>query len=223
MEQPKIIDDKTTNYRFYHIDSKRLYPSVTTVLNYDKKEQLKGWIERVGEEEAARVSKSSSGKGTQIHSLIYEYLMNKDEKIKEMYPILFELLKPRLDVMKPIYMETPLWSDTLKIAGTTDFIGEFNGVPHIIDFKTFKVDGGEYDFSILETYYLQATAYSVMAFERFGMKIQHMKIMKICPWKYSEAVFDFDVTFNKQLLSKLVAKIKDFYKHCVVFPQITIP
>ncbi|MCX8008227.1 MAG: hypothetical protein N3A54_00830 [Patescibacteria group bacterium] len=206
-------------FRFYQTPEGKLYPSITTVLGYRKKEKLKGWVEKVGADEAERVSKRSNQKGTEIHELIYKYLIDKENLIETKYPALFEVLKPVLDLMEPEYMEISLWSDTLKVAGTVDFIGLFNKKPHIIDFKTFSVDGGEYDFDILNDYYLQVIAYSVMALERFDKKIQNLKILKINPWKYCECVHEYDITFNKQLLNMLLLRIKDFYKNVVVAPQ----
>lgn len=216
-QYPKMIFDNVTKNRYYLVGEGKLYPSITTVLKKD----LSGWRKAVGEEEADRISKMSTDKGTEIHSLIYEYLINHNNQLQVKYPDLFEILKPKLDLMKPVHMEKMLWSDALKIAGTADFIGEFGGTPYIVDFKTFSTDGGDYDHEILESYYLQATAYSVMTYERLGMKIKNLKIMKISPWKYSEAVYDFDVTFNSQLLKKLMEKIKEFYKKTVVFPQVS--
>lgn len=195
----------------------KLYPSITTVLKKD----LRAWREKVGEEEANRISKTATAKGTEIHGLIYEYLMNNSPALKESYPELFEILEPKLQLMKPMHMEIVLWSDILKVAGTADFIGLVGDIPYIVDFKTFTTDGGDYDHEILENYYLQATAYSVMAYERLGFKTKNLKIMKICPWKYSESVYDFDITFNSKLLSKLLERIKTFYKNHVVFPQVS--
>lgn len=217
MAEPKVIFDNVTKNRYYLVDNNKLYPSITTVLRKD----LSSWRKKVGEEEADRISKHSTDKGTEIHKLIYEYLINNNSELKEKYPVLFEQLEPRLSVMVPKHMEITLWSDVLKVAGTADFIGDFNGVPYIIDFKTFKTDGGEYDYEILENYYLQATAYLIMAHERLNMTIRNIKILKICPWKYSEAVFDFDIKPTKELVNKLFVKIREFYKNTVIFPQIS--
>ncbi|MCX8009476.1 MAG: PD-(D/E)XK nuclease family protein, partial [Patescibacteria group bacterium] len=173
------------NGRFYKTPSGKIYPSITTVLAFRKQQKLKKWKEQVGEDKALILSKRANSKGTEIHALLYEYFINKNNILADKYPSLYEVLKPRLEVMKPDFMEISLWSDILKVAGTVDFIGTVDDVPYIVDFKTFSVDGGEYDFDILHDYYLQLTAYSVMVFERMNRKFQNLKIMKISPWKYS--------------------------------------
>jgi ATP-dependent exoDNAse (exonuclease V) beta subunit len=59
-------------------------------------------------------------------------------------------------------VELPLYSVALRTAGRCDLIAEFNGTPSIIDFKTSrKLKKEEW----IESYFLQATTYSLM-FER---------------------------------------------------------
>lgn len=234
--QPKQLN--TERGRFYLIGNK-IYPSITTVLYAETSDSLRKWKESVGEEEAAKVSAYSTFRGRIVHSLIEKYLNNNDrtpwdvlgpQVIDEInaadgtsskanidFSRLFEVLQPWLNVMKAEYMETALWSDALKVAGTVDFIGTFKDVPYIIDFKTEK---NTKDITDIDNYALQAAAYSVMAFERFDKKIINLKILMINPYKYSESVHDFDFMFSKKLLSKLQEKIKRYYQNNIFFNTV---
>jgi hypothetical protein len=58
------------------------FKSVTTILGEKlDKSGLLAWKERVGEEEAARVSTQASRRGTAIHNLAEAYLMNDENWI----------------------------------------------------------------------------------------------------------------------------------------------
>ena len=54
------------------------YPSATTVLGVLNKDSINKWRERVGEEEADRISKQASTRGTKIHTLTEAYLKNEE-------------------------------------------------------------------------------------------------------------------------------------------------
>ena len=54
------------------------YPSATTVLGILNKDSINKWRERVGEEEANRVSKQATTRGSKIHSLTEAYLKNEE-------------------------------------------------------------------------------------------------------------------------------------------------
>jgi len=54
-------------------------PSVTTVLGWQKKDSLKQWRKRVGEEEANRISKYAANRGTKVHAVCENYLNNKPD------------------------------------------------------------------------------------------------------------------------------------------------
>ena len=73
------LDANTTNSgRTYRTPDGKSYPSVTTVLSILNEHIIKAWRERVGEEEANRVSGVASGRGTRVHSIVEKYLNNED-------------------------------------------------------------------------------------------------------------------------------------------------
>lgn len=135
-----ICDLKTKDVngnRWYILPDGKLVPSVTTILSYFESESLQKWKDRVGEEESNRVKYRASRRGTSIHEMIEKYLNN--EVINEVTrPDLFQMFSdmlPAVDRIDNIYcQETVLYSNM--VAGRTDVIGEFDGVPSVIDFKT---------------------------------------------------------------------------------------
>lgn len=124
--------------RWYILPNGKLVPSVTTVLSHFNEESLQKWKDRVGEEESNRVRYRAARRGTSIHSLIESYLNN--EPVKELRPDLLQMfgdMRPALNRIDNIFLqESVLYSD--RVAGRTDVIGNFDGVPSIIDFKTSK-------------------------------------------------------------------------------------
>ena len=169
------------------VDGKRHYvtpggtfPSVTTVLGEKlSKDGLIAWRKRVGEEEANKISTQAANRGTAIHALAEAYLMNDGNWKRGAMPTnleTFSRIKPHLDLnVGTIYgVEVPLWSDKLKTAGRTDLLAGWHGINSVVDFKTSrKIKKEEH----IESYFLQATCYSLMAEERTGIKFPQIAII----------------------------------------------
>lgn len=140
-EIPKIKQKNGgVNGRVYEINSKISYPSITTVLSKTSdKSSLVKWRKRVGEKEATRVTVAATTRGTSMHKLCEDYLLNQplDDLGSTSGEFLFRGIRPELDLIDNIRcLETPLHSNFLKVAGTVDCIAEYNGKLSIIDFKT---------------------------------------------------------------------------------------
>lgn len=156
------------------------FKSVTTILGEKlDKSGLLAWKERVGEEEAAKVSGIASRRGTAIHNLAESYLMNDPNWKKGAMPVnldTFSRIRPILDAnVGSVYgIEIPLYSAKLKAAGTCDLLAGFQGVNSVIDFKTSKRVKKEED---IEGYFLQATVYSIMAEELTNLKFPQIVII----------------------------------------------
>lgn len=156
------------------------YPSITTVLSNYNKKALMEWRNRVGEEEANRISKKASNRGTKVHDTIEKYLLNEltSMKLNALMPDLKEMfnkIRPYLDKhVGTIYgIEQPLYSDVLKISGTCDCIGEWDGVLSIIDWKTSNYKKEE---SHIGNYFMQTSGYAEMFEERTGIPINQVVI-----------------------------------------------
>jgi ATP-dependent exoDNAse (exonuclease V) beta subunit len=143
------------------------YPSITTILSkFTDKSFLIEWRKRIGDEEANRIVKKSSSRGTKLHQVCEKYLLNElnDFKIKTMMPDIkdfFLQLKPHIDenVGNVYGLEQPLYSDRLKISGTTDCIAEWNGKLSIIDYKNARRIKEEDE---IQNYFIQCSAYAEM-------------------------------------------------------------
>ena len=175
---PKVLPDlKSQTFpdgkRYYTLEDGTKLPSVTTVLGAKKKAAIMEWRKRVGEEEANRVSKKATSRGTNVHTLCERYLNN--DKLGEVMPDAKEMfldLIPLLDRIDYIhYQEQALWSVQLGLAGRVDCIAEFDGVLSVIDFKTSKrVKQRDH---ILD-YFWQETAYALMYEELVGKPINNL-------------------------------------------------
>lgn len=170
VELPKLkrIDGAT---RLYETPTGEKYPSVTTVLGATSdKTGLYEWKKRVGEEEAARVSRRATTRGTALHSLWEKLVLNEEfdrEAVRQKHLMNFHMYeqieKVLLDNVNNIKSsEGSLFSHKLKVAGSVDLIADYKGKPSIIDFKT---SGKEKRKEWISGYFLQTAMYSYMYWE----------------------------------------------------------
>jgi len=167
-----------------NIDGKRVYvngdgdkyPSVTSVLSVRGKKGIFEWRQRVGAEEADRVSRKASTRGTRIHKLCETYLLN--EELPELLPLDLDTWKKFRPIVERIdnihYVEPFLYSNHLGMAGQCDCIAEFDGKLSVIDFKTsrrLKKHEG------ISGYFAQCAAYAVMYEELTGIAINRTVVL----------------------------------------------
>lgn len=171
------------------------YPSVTTVVGFEKQRFFAEWREKNPDE-----SKRVTSRGTKFHSLIEQYLKNEPIDIDELnsnIKALFILLQPELDKINNIAaLETPLWSKILGLAGRTDCIAEYDGKLSIIDFKASTKEKRKQD---IENYFTQATAYALMYQERTGIVIDNFVILIACEDGLRQVFQDKPVKYVKKL------------------------
>jgi len=153
-----------------------LFPSVTTVTGWKKRAFFAKW-RRENPEESKRVL----SRGTKLHSLIETYLLNRltptalSEAAGTTEADLFVSMQQEIDRIGTIYaIEVPLWSNKIGLAGRTDCIGEFDGVPSVIDFKSSNYPKSE---DAIQDYFMQATAYSLMWQDRTGQRLRNIAIL----------------------------------------------
>jgi genome maintenance exonuclease 1 len=164
----------------YYITPDGVFPSVTTVLGEKlDKSGLEIWKARVGPAEVEKVSRLAANRGTAIHKLCEDYLMNVEIDARKVMPfnmMMFNTIKPILakNVSKVYGIESMLYSKVLKAAGTSDLLAEYNGINSIIDFKTSKKEKKE---EWIQNYFIQATTYSIMAEELTDLKFPQIVII----------------------------------------------
>jgi len=173
-----------------HIDGVRYYKipdedelvkmvSITSVTSHYNKEIFINWRKRVGNEEADRVTKAATGRGTDMHTLTEHYLKNEDlPEVRPISDFLFKIAKGKLNKIDNIHaLEGPLYSKELGIAGTVDCIAEYDGELAIIDFKTSKKPKPR---NWIEHYFVQCMAYGCMLYEMKGISIKKLVIIMAC-------------------------------------------
>ena len=175
---PKLPRKTIDGVRYYISPDGTPYPSVTTVLAAHGREGIEEWKKRVGEKEAARVSKRATDRGTAVHSCIEKYLLNEEVNHADMMPTtktLFVQLKPELNMINNVVcLETAMYSKVLQLAGTVDCIAEFDGKLSVIDFKTSSRLKKKVD---IESYFMQCCAYAIMYEELTGVRIDQGVIL----------------------------------------------
>jgi len=165
--------------RVYTDPNNNTYPSITTVLSILSEDAIKAWRARVGEEEANRISKTASNRGTAVHDLLERYVNNESDFDKEVEPHIMQSfydVKPVLDkcLTKVYSQEAGLYSERLGVAGRVDCVGEWNGIDSIIDYKTSKkLKKKEW----IDSYFMQSTAYAIMWEERTGIPINQIVVV----------------------------------------------
>ena len=211
---PKVKRKNINGARHYVDDEYNIYHSVTRVVNHGK--DLTGWYHsmakqyNVSYEQAEAIGeyiKINAGIiGTKLHTICEDYLNNEQPKKK--YGLLevahFENISPYLDKIDNIRgQEIQMFSKQLGLAGTVDCVAEYDGQLAIIDFKTSrKLKKEEW----IESYYLQATAYSLMWEENTSEKIEEIRILMTAETGEGQ-VFESN---RNNWIDKLHEKIEEF-------------
>lgn len=151
------------------------YPSVTTITGQLSKDSINEWRQRVGEEEANRVGKRAADRGTRIHSYCETFLLEGKSNPDIFDAEMFNSMLPFLDCIDNIHaLETPLYSNHLRVAGTVDCIAEYDGKLSVIDFKTSSRAKGKDD---IHGYFMQTAAYAVAFEELTGIPVSRLVII----------------------------------------------
>lgn len=174
---PTLEQTEIDGVRHYTPDGKIFYPSVTTVLSADKskKEGIQKWRDRVGEEEANRVSHLATQRGTAVHYIMEDYILGQEPQTKPM-PIHLDMARGLKDfadrhIDNIRMVEGHLWSHEMRVAGTVDLVAEFDGELAIIDWKTSNWPKKR---NHINNYFMQESAYAVMFEERTGIPVNKL-------------------------------------------------
>ena len=204
---PVTVGKKIDGFRFYEIDGKA-YPSVTTVLGIQKKQDLQQWRDKIGEKVADWEMGRAARRGKATHTLVEQYIKGETPSERGVLPLgLFRLLKPYVDQIDNVHLlETIRYSPKLTIAGQVDCVAEYNGKLSVIDFKTANSERKE---NWIENYFMQCSAYAQMYEELFEKEVSQVVVLL--------AAEDGSVTSyikeKKDYMPKLVESIDSFYKY----------
>ena len=205
---PKLSRETIDGVRYYSVpDEEELLKlvSITSITSHFNKEIFVNWRKRVGNEEAERITKAATKRGTDMHTLTENYL--KNEELPEVPPIsdfLFKIAKGKLNKIDNIHaLEGSLYSKELGIAGTVDCIAEYDGELAIIDFKTSKKPKPR---NWVEHYFVQCMAYGCMLYELTGISVKKLVIIMACENGECVIYEEKDKAKYIKLLSKYIRK-----------------
>lgn len=180
---PKLERETIDGVRFYKIPGKeniKRLVSITSVTSHKNRQIFIDWRKKVGDAKADKITKQATSRGTDMHSLVENYLLNIPE-LPEVQPLsdyLFKIARKELDKINNIHaIEDSLYSEVLGIAGTVDCIAEYDGELAVIDFKTSKKPK---PVEWIEHYFVQAAAYACMLYEMTGITVKKLVILMAC-------------------------------------------
>ncbi len=200
--------------RFYQVNDETFYPSITTVLGStptpEKTAALEGWRNWLGADKAKKETQRAADRGTQVHLMIEQFLKNEPINCPLATPVdvqMFNGLKLKLKAINKVYgQEVTLFSDMLGVAGRCDFIGEYEFIPVIADWKTSTNIKG---LDRVQDYFLQGAFYAIAHNEMFGTDIEDIVIF-VAVEKGLPQVFKKKIT--PELVDELMNRVEKFYK-----------
>ena len=210
IDLPELTRETIDGVRYYtvpHKDTPLKLVSITSVTSHFNRETFAKWRERVGEDEANKITKKATSRGTDMHTLVENYLRNEEMPKGSVQPLsefLYLIAKDALNRINNIHaLERSLYSEYLGIAGTVDCIAEFDGELSIIDFKTSKKPKPR---EWIENYFVQCCAYACMLHELTGLSVKKFVIIMSCENGEVEVYEEYNKTKYIKLLTKYIKK-----------------
>ena len=202
---PTLSRKSIDGVRYYNVNDRPMV-SITSVTSHFNKHIFVDWRKRVGEEEANRITKRATTRGTATHELIEKHLLNEEVVLDNpSSKILFHQSKKVLRNINNIYaLEKSLYSSELGVAGTVDCIAEYKGELAIIDFKTAEKPK---PVDWIENYFVQAAAYACMFYEITDIPVKKLVILMTCANGEVKVYEEYD---KMKYMKKLVQYIQLF-------------
>jgi genome maintenance exonuclease 1 len=184
--------------------------SITSVTSHKNREFFAEWRRKIGQEEADKITRQATSRGTDMHSLTEMYLKN-DNLPTDVLPIsemLFRISKKELNKINNIHaLEKSLFSKKLGVAGTVDCIAEHNGELAIIDFKTSKKPKPR---NWIDHYFVQAAAYACMFYELTNIPVKKLLILMACENGECVVYEEYDKTKYIKLLAQYIREFVEY-------------
>ena len=183
----KRITNEDTGERFYTTEEGKKYPSVTTVLAAWPNPAIENWIKRVGEKTAENIRRESLNFGSLTHEILeiifnnnFMKLNNEDYtpmkyggSIEAATSLVSRIVKS--GELGPILgLESSLYDDNLKVAGTLDCLAYYNGKLTVFDFKTTRKN-----LNIRVEHLIQCAAYSTMFSNYSGIPVEQIAVAQV--------------------------------------------
>jgi len=209
IDYPQLERETIDGVRYYDTPDGQKLVSITSIISHYNREVFRQWRERVGNDEANRVTKAATSRGTDMHTLTEHYLLNKDlPEVQPLSDFLFKQAKSDLNKINNIHaIEQALYSLELGVAGTVDCIAEYNGELAVIDFKTSKKPKPK---EWIEHYFVQCAAYACMLYEMTGIMVKKFVIIMSCEDGECVVYEEYDKRKYIQLLSDYIREFVEF-------------
>ena len=202
-KQAELIEKD--NAHFYQTPTGEIYPSITTILHEtmanEKKESLQNWKEQ--EIAADYITQEAATIGTETHKLIENHIneVRQTDDVRLLSVAHFNNLIPFLQKINNVHgTELRLYSNAMKLAGTSDCIASYDGELSIIDYKTKRSNQKE---EWMTDHFIQGTAYAQMFKELTGMEVKQVVILvsseKNSRMEFVKSTEDYKDLLNQRL------------------------
>lgn len=165
--------------RLYETPEGNRYHSMTTFLKMTAEDDwLQAWRDRIGAEAADAEMARCSRRGNMVHNALEARVLGQPDAhlIAGEYLRMFRQIERLLerDLTEVLGVECQMYSDRLRLAGTSDLIGVFRGEVSICDYKGKNRYNSEEG---VEDYFMQLAGYSIMLFERTGIVARQLVLL----------------------------------------------
>jgi genome maintenance exonuclease 1 len=207
----ELSKKETNGIRLYNLPDGRWVPSITSVTSFYNRQIFADWRKRVGIEEANRITKKATARGTDFHEAAQAYLENRNLVWEDYLPatkFMFHHATPYLDKINNIHaIERTLYSEYYGLAGRVDCIAEYDGELAVIDFKTSEKIKPE---KWLENYFVQEMFYAAAYYELTEIPVKKLITIMVTP---GGEVKVFDKRNKGDYIKLLVRYIKEFVSY----------
>ena len=209
LDLPSLDRETIDGVRYYDIPGESKLVSITSITSWINREIFRSWRARVGNEEADKVTKAATSRGTDMHTLTENYLLNEElPTVQPLSEFLFKQSKPQLDLINNIHaIEKPLYSLRLGVAGTVDCIADYEDELAVIDFKTSKKPKPR---KWIDHYFVQCAAYACMLYEMKEISVKKFVIIMSCEEGEVVVYEEYDKAKYIKLLSEYIREFVNF-------------
>ena len=209
IDLPSLKKETIDGVRYYDVPGDTKLVSITSITSWINREIFREWRARVGNEQADKVTKAATSRGTDMHTLTEHYLLNEElPTVQPLSEFLFKQSKPKLDLIDNIHaIEKPLYSLKLGVAGTVDCIAEYEGELAVIDFKSSKKPKPR---KWIDHYFVQCAAYACMLYEMKEIPVKKFVIIMSCEDGEVVVYEERDKAKYIKLLSEYIGEFVNF-------------
>lgn len=209
IDYPQLERETIDGVRYYDTPDGQKLVSITSVISHYNREIFREWRAKVGNDEANKITKAATSRGTDMHTLVENYLLNQElPEVQPLSDFLFKQAKSDLNKIDNIHaIEQSLFSKELGVAGTVDCIAEYEGELAVIDFKTSKKPKPK---KWIEHYFVQCAAYACMLYEMTGIIVKKFVIIMSCEDGECVVYEEYDKRKYIKLLSEYIREFVKF-------------